>query len=331
MTSATDVEITSATEFTIVLNDTDAAGVAALLDANGITATDGQTYNLAAAGSWLAQVPVDISDNTGNGITVSNVPENSSGLNVSQIGGDEGSSEDTAGNEGNTNGNDGNGPDENGAGNVNTPAGEVNFGNGGDRTTWNEVVNRGGSSSSVIDDPSAGVEGMTIVRNAVTGNDAALNSFYGTGRVSSSNSGGAAGGRAAGGIAGLGGANSGLSGLAGSGGGLNGLANGGGFGGGLGGGFAGGLGGGFGGSGAGDPGLGGVSDGGASGNGVGEPGGVGNGAPVGEDQPIGDERLPGGEQASQAPQGGRVNFSAQLANASGANDLKVVKALLEAG
>jgi len=331
--TSTDVEITSATEFTLVLNDTDAAAVAALLDANGTTATDGQTYNLAAAGSWLAQVPVDISDNTGNGITVSNVPTSSpsSGLNVSQIGGDEGSSEDTAGNEGNTNGNDGNGPDDNGAGNVNTPAGEVNFGNGGDRTTWNEVVNRGGSSSSVIDDPSAGVEGMTIVRNAVTGNDAALNSFYGTGRVSSSNSGGAAGGRAAGGIAGLGGARSGLSGLAGSGGGLNGLANGGGFGGGLGGGFAGGLGGGFGGSGAGDPGLGGVGDGGASGNGVGEPGGIGNGAPVGEDQPIGDERLPGGEQASRAPQGGRMNFSAQLANASGANDLKVVKVLLEAG
>ncbi|GGF55132.1 hypothetical protein GCM10011332_05660 [Terasakiella brassicae] len=325
LTSATDVEITSATEFTLVLNETDAAGVAALLDANGTSATDGQTYNLAAAGSWLAQVPVDISDNTGNGITVSNVPisPTSSGLNVSQIGGDEGSSENTAGNEGNPSGNDGNGPVDNGAGNVNVPAGEVNFGNSGDRTTWNEVVSRGGSSSSVIGDPSAGVEGMTIVRNAVTGNDAALNSFYGTGRVSSSNSGGATVGRAGGGTSGLGAANPGLSGLAGVGGGLNGLANGGG----LGGGFGGGLGGGFGGLGAGDTGFGGF---GAPENGVGQPDGFGNSAPAGESQSLGDEAAPGGEQAFRVPQGGRMNFSAQLVNASGAKDLKVVKALLEA-
>lgn len=326
LTSATDVEITSATEFTIVLNDTDSAAVAALLDASGTTATDGETYNLAAAGSWLAQVPVDISDNTGNGITVSSESTSSpsSGLNVSQIGGDEGSSEDTAGNEGNTNGNDGNGPDDNGAGNVNTPAGEVNFGNGGDRTTWNEIVNRGGSSSSVIGDPSAGVEGMTIVRNAVTGNDAALNSFYGTGRVS----GGVTGGRTGGGTGGAGVGNPGLSGLVGSGGGgLNGLANGGG----LGGGFGGGLGGGLGGAPAGDTGLGGVGDAGLPGAGVGEPAAGGNDVPTGEEPLLGDETAPGGEQASRAPQGGRMNFSAQLANASGANDLKVVKALLEAG
>ncbi|WP_419799263.1 MAG: hypothetical protein ACNI26_06260 [Terasakiella sp.] len=318
LTSATDVEITSATEFTIVLNATDAAGVAALLDANGTTATDGATYNLAAAGSWLAQVPVDISDSTGNSITVSNVPPRSSGLNVSQIGGDEGSSEGSSGNEGNGNGNEGNGSGDTGAGNVNTPAGEVNFGNSGDRTTWNEVVNRGGSSSSVIDDPSAGVEGMTIVRNAVTGNDAALNSFYGTGRVSSANNGGGTGGRAAGGAGSLGSANPGLSGLAGSGGGLNGLANGGG---GLGGGFGAGLGGGFGGSAGGDAGFGGVGD-------LGAPG---NSAPAGGGQPSGDDEVaPGGEQASRTPQGGRVNFSAQLANAAGEKDLKVVKALLEA-
>ncbi len=323
LTSATDVEITSATEFTLVLNETDAVAVVGLLDANGTSATDGQTYNLAAAGSWLAQLPIDISDSIGNGITVSNVPTSSgsSGLNVSQIGGDEGGFEDRAGNEGNTNSNDGNGPVDNGAGNVNVPAGEVNFGNSGDRTTWNEVVSRGGSSSSVIGDPSAGVEGMTIVRNAVTGNDAALNSFYGTGRVSGS----ATGGRAGGGTGSIGTANPGLSGLVGSGGGgLNGIANG------VGGGLGGGLGGGFGGAPAGDIGLGGVGDAGLPGAGVGEPAGGGNDVPTGEEPLLGDETAPGGEQALWAPQGGRMNFSAQLANASGTNHLKIVKAILEA-
>lgn len=76
LTSASDVEITSASEFTVTLTGADKTNVDGLLNKNG-TASDvsSTTYNLASADNWMpgAAASVDISDTTGNGITVSNV------------------------------------------------------------------------------------------------------------------------------------------------------------------------------------------------------------------------------------------------------------------
>ena len=74
LTSATDVEITSATSFTVTLSGADLLAVEGLLNKNG-TASDGATtYNLAAADNWMAAGPasVDIADATTNAVTVSN-------------------------------------------------------------------------------------------------------------------------------------------------------------------------------------------------------------------------------------------------------------------
>ncbi|MFZ6760822.1 DUF4347 domain-containing protein, partial [Undibacterium sp. Ji50W] len=70
-----NVEINSATSFSITIGGTDVALVEALFNKNGTTSTGGTTYNLAAADTWDS--PVTGSNNqdlTGNGITVSNVP-----------------------------------------------------------------------------------------------------------------------------------------------------------------------------------------------------------------------------------------------------------------
>ncbi|WP_417840715.1 DUF4347 domain-containing protein, partial [Terasakiella sp.] len=75
LTSASDVEITSGTSFTITLSGADLVNVESILNKNGTTsATSGQTYNLAAAEDWMVGVPAGntIADTTGNGITVSN-------------------------------------------------------------------------------------------------------------------------------------------------------------------------------------------------------------------------------------------------------------------
>ena len=73
ITSASDVEITNGTTFSISLSGTDLTNVEALLNADGTTsATTGTTYNLAAAEDWAAGAAVNVVDATGNGITVSN-------------------------------------------------------------------------------------------------------------------------------------------------------------------------------------------------------------------------------------------------------------------
>lgn len=111
----------------------------------------------------------------------------------------------------------------------------VNFGPAGDGTTGGQMQQNGRlTGAENTNDPTSGVAGMTIVRNAVTGNDGALSSFYG---ASTTTGGGLGGGFGGGGFGGgsLGG---------GFGGGLGGGGLGGG---GLGGGFGGGLGGGLGG------------------------------------------------------------------------------------
>ena len=70
-----DVELTSSTEFSITLNAADQLQLAGLLNKNGTSSGAGTTYNIAAADDWApgADTSTDISDLTGNAITVSNV------------------------------------------------------------------------------------------------------------------------------------------------------------------------------------------------------------------------------------------------------------------
>ncbi len=75
LTSTSDVEIDSATQFTINLSNNDTFNVAALLNNNGTTSSvSGTFYNLGAAEDWAAgaDAAVNVADTTGNGITVSN-------------------------------------------------------------------------------------------------------------------------------------------------------------------------------------------------------------------------------------------------------------------
>jgi hypothetical protein len=75
LTSASDVEITNGTTFSVTLSGADLIGVESILNNNGTTsATAGTTYNLAAAEDWAAgaDAAVTVADLTGNGITVSN-------------------------------------------------------------------------------------------------------------------------------------------------------------------------------------------------------------------------------------------------------------------
>nr|WP_320051339.1 DUF4347 domain-containing protein [uncultured Desulfuromonas sp.] len=62
-----DVDISSATEFSLVLSATDKAGVDALVNNSGTTSIDHTTYNLAVAAGWNASG--GNADLTGNGIT----------------------------------------------------------------------------------------------------------------------------------------------------------------------------------------------------------------------------------------------------------------------
>ncbi|MBS1186777.1 MAG: Hemolysin-type calcium-binding region, partial [Burkholderiaceae bacterium] len=76
LTDTADVEIASATSFSVTLSATDRAAVETLLlNKNGTASTGGTTYNLAAADDWAtgADSSVNIADTAGNGITVSNV------------------------------------------------------------------------------------------------------------------------------------------------------------------------------------------------------------------------------------------------------------------
>ncbi|MER2512307.1 MAG: DUF4214 domain-containing protein, partial [Nitrosomonas ureae] len=74
LTSA-DVEVTSATAFSITLNATDQSVVHGLLNKNGTASSGATIYNIAAAEDWMAgtAASVAVADLTGNGITVSNV------------------------------------------------------------------------------------------------------------------------------------------------------------------------------------------------------------------------------------------------------------------
>ncbi|MBU1099354.1 MAG: choice-of-anchor D domain-containing protein [Bacteroidetes bacterium] len=74
LTSASDVEITTATEFSVTLTGNDLTNVEAILNKDGAESAGGSTYNIAALEDWLtgADPSVNIADETGNGIDVSN-------------------------------------------------------------------------------------------------------------------------------------------------------------------------------------------------------------------------------------------------------------------
>jgi hypothetical protein len=76
LTSATGVEITSATSFSATLTGADKTNVDALLNKIGTSSNDATTYNLAAADDWLAgaDAAANIADAT-NAITVSISPK----------------------------------------------------------------------------------------------------------------------------------------------------------------------------------------------------------------------------------------------------------------
>ncbi len=70
--TSSDVEITSATAFSVTLNATDKAAINQIINKNGTSSTGSTTYNLAATAGWMANVS-GAADASGNGITASNV------------------------------------------------------------------------------------------------------------------------------------------------------------------------------------------------------------------------------------------------------------------
>ena len=85
LTDSADVEIDSATQFTVTLSVADKAEVNQILNKNGTTSTDGTPYNLAAADDWNTNVTAgDTSDATEDGITVSNVAALSPSLTITK-------------------------------------------------------------------------------------------------------------------------------------------------------------------------------------------------------------------------------------------------------
>ena len=75
LTTTSNVEITSATSFTLTLSAADRMGANLILNKNGTSSTGAATYNLIAAEDWAAgaDAAVVVADLTGNGVTVSNV------------------------------------------------------------------------------------------------------------------------------------------------------------------------------------------------------------------------------------------------------------------
>ncbi len=75
LSSTGNVEITSATSFTLTLGTVDQTAVNALVNQNGTGSTGGATYNLAAAEHWAAgaDAALGVADLTANGVTVTNV------------------------------------------------------------------------------------------------------------------------------------------------------------------------------------------------------------------------------------------------------------------
>lgn len=75
LTDSADVEIDSATQFTVVLSVADLAALNAMINKNGTVATGGAVYNISFADDFVTAITNgNTADATGNPITVSNVP-----------------------------------------------------------------------------------------------------------------------------------------------------------------------------------------------------------------------------------------------------------------
>jgi gliding motility-associated-like protein len=72
LTNTSNVEIGSATTFSLMLSATDRVAINQIVNKNGISSTGGTTYNLAGAAGFIADSAAT-ADLTGNGITVSGV------------------------------------------------------------------------------------------------------------------------------------------------------------------------------------------------------------------------------------------------------------------
>ena len=75
--TSADVEIDSATQFTVTLNATDQSALEAILNKNGTSSEDSTTYNIAGAEDWMTGTDAaeTIADLTGNSVTVSGLDE----------------------------------------------------------------------------------------------------------------------------------------------------------------------------------------------------------------------------------------------------------------
>jgi len=71
--TSSDVDIDSATQFTVTLNAADKTAIEALLDANGTESSDGTDYRLDAADDWLVATTAGDTEDKDNEVTVSNV------------------------------------------------------------------------------------------------------------------------------------------------------------------------------------------------------------------------------------------------------------------
>lgn len=71
--TSSNVEVTSATSFSITLNAADQAAIEPAFNRNGTTSTGGSTYNLTAADDWNSVVADTNTSDTTNPVTVSNV------------------------------------------------------------------------------------------------------------------------------------------------------------------------------------------------------------------------------------------------------------------
>lgn len=70
--TSSNVELDSATQFTVALNAADQLNVEGLLNKDGTSSVGGTVYNIAAAADWNPALSGN-ADLTGNGVTVSNV------------------------------------------------------------------------------------------------------------------------------------------------------------------------------------------------------------------------------------------------------------------
>ncbi|WP_167730368.1 DUF4347 domain-containing protein [Terasakiella sp. SH-1] len=215
LTDTSDVEITSGTTATLTLSATDKTALNLIMDKAGASSSGGTPYNIAGAAGFMAGDSTTAADTTGNAVTVTVTISEATGASSSTVTPppQSSTSESTPVNEASSSPgffDEGLGGDKPMLGDTGglSIGSDIN-GAGVSSVTVGEVMSDGGglNDASTLIDPSAGVNAMSIVRNAVTGNDGTLNKFYGAGshvgQVVSESAGGATSDIGAGNIASL--------------------------------------------------------------------------------------------------------------------------------